>query len=89
VGGADDADDKGNKDEQRQQVQEVEEGANIEEPDQLTAPDILSQIGLDGKDGQFLHQEAHQDVYQEIVQDETTEDRYNILAGKYVRQEIP
>jgi len=51
VCGADSADDKGDEDEKRQQVEEMEKGANIEESDQLAAPDILTQIGLDGKDG--------------------------------------
>jgi hypothetical protein len=89
VGGADDSNDKGDKEEKRQQVQEMKEGANIEEPDQLAAPDILPQVGLDGKDGQFLHEEAHKDIYQEIIQDEAAEGVDDILPGKQLWQKIP
>ena len=67
----------------------MEQGANIQEPHQLTPPDILAQVGLDGKDRQFLHQETHQDVYRKIIQYEATKDPDDILAGKKSGQEMP
>jgi hypothetical protein len=64
----------------------MEQGTDIEEPYQLAAPDVLTQIGHDRKDWQFLHQETHQDVYRKIIQDKAAKDPDDILAGKKMWQ---
>jgi hypothetical protein len=86
---ADDGDDERNKDKDRQQVEKLEQGANIKETHQLAPPDILAQVGLNGKDGQLLQQETHEDVYRKIVQDKAAKDPDDILAGKKMWQEMP
>ena len=85
---ADDGDDERNEDEYRQQVEELKKGANIKETHQLTTPDILAQVRLNGKDRQFLQQETHQDIYRKIIQDEAAEGPDDILAGKKSGQEM-
>ena len=66
----------------------MEKRTNVEETHQLTPPDILAQVGLDGKDRQFLQQKTHQDVYRKIIQNEAAEDPDDILAGKKLGQEM-
>ena len=46
----DDSNDKGDEDKQRYEVEKMEQGTDIEKTNQLATPDILRQVGLDGKD---------------------------------------
>ena len=88
VCGADDDDDKGDEEEERQQVHKIEQGPHIEEGDQLTAPDILTQVGLDGKDGQFLHHKTPQHIEGKIVQDKSAKHPGNILSREEFWQQV-
>ncbi len=67
----------------------MEEGAYVQEKDQLPALYILRQIGLCGEHRQFLHHKTHRQVQEKVIKDKATEDFDDNLAGKKPRQEMP
>lgn len=61
---------------------------DIQEFHQLTAADILNEIGLDREHGEFLQHKAQQDVDGEIIEDEAAEDRNDILRREKLVKEM-
>src|SRR5215467_7248041 len=60
----------------------------VDKGGQLGAPDILEEIGLDGKGGKILEKEAKQDVDKKVIQDQAAKGFDHGAAGKKMRENV-
>jgi hypothetical protein len=67
----------------------MEKRPDIQEVDQLAFADILSEIGLDREDGQFLEGEPDDQVKGEIVSYEAAEDLDDVLVREHLLKKGP
>jgi len=80
---------KRGKKQDRDQVEKMEKRPDIQEVDQLAFADILSEIGLDREDGQFLEGEPDDQVKGEIVSYEAAEDLDDVLVREHLLKKGP